>query len=173
MRVPADIRNEIKDNLWLEADRLNWASLSSNDKSRYYSVWTEAEGIGGRLGQYMDPRKVRVYIKDTLLKTYARQASADPKRVFRVLGINEDAEIIKTFIKPHGCLLSDGRQIIWSKATEWKAALMALHERAFEQGKPFALVLDETLGKFNDPSKREMVDNAARKIGVERVVWLD
>ncbi len=173
MRVPTSVRREIIERLWAEADRLNWSALSVADKSRYYSVWTETESIGERLGQYMDPRNVRVYIKDTLLKSYTREASANPARVFRVLGIYEGVEISATFIKPHGCLLLDGRQIAWSKAADWKATLMALHERTFEQGEPFAAVLTESEAKFGIASQRAVVESAAEKIGINRLIWLD
>ncbi len=173
MSVPASIRREIKDRLWAEADRLNWSALSAADKSRYYSVWTETGAIGGRLGQYMDPRKVRVYIKDTLLKSYTREASASPERVFRVLGIDENVEVRATFIKPHGCVLPDGRQIAWSKASDWKATLMALHERAFEQSEPYAAVLTEAAAKFGLVSQRAVVESAAGKLGIKHLIWLD
>lgn len=173
MSVPASIRREIKDRLWVEADGLSWSALSAADKSRYYSVWTETEGIGGRLGQYMDPRKVRVYIKDTLLKSYTREASASPDRVFRVLDVDKNAVITATFIKPHGCLLHDGRHIAWSKACDWKATLMALHERAFGESEPYAAVLTEAAAKFGLASQRAVVENAAEKLGIKRLIWLD
>lgn len=173
MSVPAGIRREIKERLWSEADRLNWSALSASDKSRYYSMWTETEAVGGKLGQYMDPRKVRVYIKDTLLKSYTREASASPARVFRVLGVEENTVVTTTFIKPHGCLLPDGRQIAWSKASDWKLTLMALHERAFEAGEPYAAVLSEAAARFGLASQRAVVESAAERLGVKRVIWLD
>ena len=173
MRVPVSVRSEIKEHLWAEADRLNWSALSATDKSRYYSVWTETESIGGRLGQYMDPRKVRVYIKDTLLKSYTRETSANPARVFRVLGIDECAVVSATFIKPHGCLLPDGRQIAWSKASDWKLTLMALHERTFEAGEPYAAVLSEAAARFGLASQRAVVESAAERLGIKRLIWLD
>lgn len=174
MSVPKGIRHELRKRLWTEAERLDWSALSTSDKTRYYTMWTETEEIGGRLGQYMDPRQVRVYIKDTLLKPYARETSANPAHAFRVLGIVEDEETIATFIKPHGRLLCDGRHIAWSKASEWKATLMALHERSFEHGgEPHAAVLTESGAKFALPSQREVVENAAEKLGIKRVVWLD
>ena len=173
MSVPVGIRGEVKERLWAEADRLNWSALSAADKSRYYSMWTETETIGGKLGQYMDPRKVRVYIKDTLLKSYTREASASPVRVFRVLGVDENVFVAATFIKPHGCLLTDGRQIAWSKASDWKATLMALHERAFGDSEPYAAVLTEAAAKFGSASERAVVESAADKLGIKRLIWLD
>lgn len=173
MSVPPAIRNGIRDRLWADADRLDWASLTASDKSRYYTVWTETSDIGGRLAQYMDPRQVRVYIKDTLLKSYTREASADPARALRVLGISSDQSIVSTYIKPHGCLLHDGRHIAWSKATEWKLTLMALYERSFEAGEPFAAVLSQAGARFALPSQRTLVCGAAERLGVKKVVWLD
>lgn len=173
MSVPAAVRQEIKEWLWTEADRLDWSSLSSADKSKYYTNWTTSERIGGRLGQFMDPRKVRVYIKDTLLKSYASEVSADPARVFRVLGVAEGTEPTRVFAKPHGCVLADGRHIAWSKARDWKGTLMSLHERAFDKGTPHAVVLTELGTGFNLPSRQAMVEDAACKLGIENVIWLD
>lgn len=173
MNIPQHIRDEVRDRLWSEADRLNWPALSSTDKSRYYTIWTETQDLGGRLATFMDPRQVRVYIKDTLLKSYAREALADPIRPYRVLGIPIDAPVREVFIKPHGRLLMDDRQIAWSRASEWKATLMALHERSFARGTPYGAVLYEAGARFGTDQDRSVVVDAARKLGIERVIWLE
>jgi hypothetical protein len=173
VNVPAKIKKEIKDWLWAEADQLNWSSLSAADKSRYYAIWTETKDVGGRLGLYMDPRQVRVYIKDTLLKPYTREIASNPEQAFRVLGLPSDTRTTATYIKPHGRQLADGRQVAWSKASEWKATLMALHERAFETGWPYAAVLTEAGAKFAMPGDRSVAESAAKKLGIEKIVWID
>jgi hypothetical protein len=173
MSVPAQIREEMRAQLWNEADRLNWVALSASDKSRYYTIWTETEDLGGQLGQYIDPRKVRVYIKDTLLKAYARESSARHDLAFRVLGIPPDTLTVETYIKPHGRLLVDQRHIAWSRANEWKVTLMALHERAFPNGIPFGVVLTKAGAKYSHQQDRAVVESAAKKLGIQRVVWLD
>lgn len=175
MSILEDLRNEIKEQLWEEADRLDWAGLSAKDKARQYSIWTETPAIGGRLAAVMDPRQVRVYIKDTLLKAYTRERMADPSRPFRVLGLPSDTDCVEEFIKPHGRRLSDGRLVAWSKATEWKATLLALHERAFEDSgaRAYAAVFFEAITKHPDPASRAVVEDAARKLGIEKIVWLD
>lgn len=172
MSVPDAIRKDIRERLWAEADRLKWSMLSAADKARYYTIWTETPDIGGRLSTFMDPRQVRVYLKDTLLKPYTREALSSPELAFRVLGIPPDTEIKASYIKPHGRLLIDGRQIAWSRATEWKGTLLALHERAYEQGHPHAGVLLESGAKFATETDREVVESAARKLGIERLMWL-
>lgn len=174
MSLPEKIRDEIKDALWREADRLGWSSLPANAKSRHYTIWTEAEKIGGRLAGFMDPRQVRVYIKDTLLKSYTRERFSNEGRVFRILGLPTDTQCAQTYIKPHGRKLTDGGQIAWSRATEWKATLMALHERSFEDGgKARAAVFFEAATKHASVEKRAVVDAAAKKLGVQRVIWVD
>jgi hypothetical protein len=168
------VREDVRKQLWEEADRLEWSALSAKDKARYYTIWTETTQLGGRLAAFMDPRQVRVYIKDTLLKAYTRERFSDPVRVFRVLGLPLDARWIETYIKPHGRRLADGRQIAWSRATEWKATLLALHERAYEYGgMPYGAVLFEARTKHADPSARAVVESAREKLGIERLVWLD
>lgn len=120
----------------------------------------------------MDPRQVRVYIKDTLLKPYTREASASHDVAFRVLGIGSEARPVASYIKPHGRLLDDDRHVAWSKASEWKATLMALHERAFQRGIPYGAVLTHAGSKFSLEDDRRVVEAAASKLGIERVVWL-
>jgi hypothetical protein len=172
--IPTAVREEIRSWLWTEADRLFWSSLSFTDKSRYYTIWTENPAIGGKLAGYMDPRQVRVYIKDTLLKSYTRERLSDPAPVLRLLNLPSDSKFIETYIKPHGRRLSDKREIAWSRATEWKATLMALHERAFEgKGQPFGAVLFEARTKHADPPAREVVEQAREKLGIQKIVWID
>jgi hypothetical protein len=174
MNIPDKIRDEIKKKLWAEADRLEWAALSATDKAKYYSVWTETPDIGGKLAGFMDPRKVRVYIKDTLLKPYARERSSSDRPVLKVLGLKAETETVTTYIKPHGRRLADGREIAWSRASEWKATLMAIHERAFEHhGRPFAAVFFESGSKHGEARSRATVEDAATKLGISRVVWID
>ncbi len=174
MTIPEKIKEDIRKKLWNEADRLDWSSLSAIDKSRYYSQWTETKEIGGTLASFMDPRKVRVYIKDTLLKPYARAKFADEKPIFKLLGLQEDTETVISYIKPHGRRLLDGREIAWSRAIDWKATLMALHERAFEHhGIPYAAVLLESATKHGEPRSRSTVEDARRKLGIETLVWID
>src|SRR4051794_17628797 len=108
MSIPDPVREEIKQYLWKEADRLEWSALPASDKAKYYSMWTEAAEVGGRLASFMDARKVRVYIKDTLLKPYTRERLSDEKRVFRILGLPPESETVLSYIKPHGRRLIDG-----------------------------------------------------------------
>jgi hypothetical protein len=174
MSIPTNIREEVREQLWTEADRLAWPSLSAKDKARYYTIWTETPQLGGRLSAFMDARQVRVYIKDTLLKSYTRERMSDPSRVMRIVGLAPDTAIIKSYIKPHGRRTADHREIAWSRATEWKATLLALHERAFENRvRPYAAVLFDASAKYPDDASRAVVADAAAKLEIEKLVWID
>ena len=53
-----------------------------------YEQWTKDESIGGVLSNYVDTRRVRVYIKDTLLKDYVRNTRSDATLPFRALELS-------------------------------------------------------------------------------------
>lgn len=175
MTIPSEIRDLIKTDLWAQADKLDWANLSTGEKSKFYSQWTETSSIGGRLSAYMDPRQIRVYIKDTLLKSYTRERLANPDQIFRVAGVDLDTAIVEQYIKPHGRRLDDGRIIAWSRASEWKMTLLAVFERARVNSKysAFAVVLLQSSPKFLTANTQSVVEDAARRLGVERLIWLD
>ena len=65
--------------------------------------------------------------------------------------------------------------ICWGPADGWKTILMALHERTFDNSgsRPHAAVFVYSLGKFHELRARALVEDAANKLGVEKVVWLD
>jgi hypothetical protein len=175
MNLPDDVRDRIRDLLWGKADELGWLDISDAERSRYYEQWTREAGIGGTLAHYMDARKVRVYIKDSLLKPYARnRVSATEQTVMKRLDVGVDTVITKAYIKPHGCAFRDGRIITWGNSRDWKLILMAMHERAAmtTDGILYGVVLIEG-GKTATTVKREIVRDAARKLGIERLEWLD
>ena len=149
--------------------------LSPADKSRYYEAWTKNLDIGGQLSRYIDQGQVRVYIKDTLLKDYMRSRLAASELPFRVLGIPGPVSITETYTKPHGRQLDDGRVICWGRAEDWKTILMAMHERAFSNSvtRPYAAVFLFSSRRFHEDHTRVPVADAAEKLGVEYVVWLD
>jgi hypothetical protein len=171
--LPTPAKKEIQERLWARAEALDWESLTVIDRSKQYGLWVNDPEIGGVLAGYMDALKVKTYLKDTLMKPYARRNVSDPTRVLGALGV-ESAPVLNSYERPHGLLLSDNRVICWGKADDWKLVLMAAHERAFPLSKtPFATVLLPPLTRFITPAARSVVEAAARKLGVERLVWHD
>ena len=176
MQIPEEIRDDIRAKLWAEADELGWSTISDVDRSSHYEKWTRSADIGVRLGHFMDPRKVRVYIKDSLLKPYERKRlSLTEGDVWRALSMElRTLSIIDSFIKPHGKLLDDGRVICWGKSRDWKLILFAAFERSKRRkgARSFAVVLLES-GKTLALAERELVRDAARRLGIERIEWLE
>ncbi len=175
MSVPDNIREDLRERLWKIADRINWLNLSPTAKSKHYEAWTRDPTIGGVLSQYISLGDVRVYLKDTLLKDFTRARMADESMPYRVLGIASTAQISKYYIKPHGRRLGDGRVICWGRASAWKAILMATYERAYEKKNftPYAAILTHAAGRYKQPNTRTMIENAAKKLGIARVILLE
>ena len=178
MRIPEEVRLGLRRKLWGVADGLDWGRLSLAEKTGYYESWTRDPEVGGELGHYMDQRRIRVYIKDTIMKGYRRSRLAAPDDAMRMLGFEalgttSTIDTVQDYERPHGRRLSDGRVIVWGEAKDWKAILMSLHERAFEakNATPYAAVLLMAAGKFGEDRTRELVQDAATKLGVERLVW--
>lgn len=175
MKMPEDIRDGIRDRIWRTADELGWSFLTDSDRSRYYEQWTRDPAIGGQLAHFMDPRKVRVYIKDSLLKPYERAKLLDNEdEIWRQLDQSRPTEVAESFIKPHGRRLEDGRIVCWGKSRDWKLILMAVFERARSShgALPFGAVLLET-GQTSEEQKRAIVKDAAARLGVEKLAWID
>ena len=173
--IPEDIRDGLREKLWGTADDLGWASLNDSERSRWYEKWTKDPAIGGQLAHFMDPRKVRVYIKDSLIKPYERaRLLASEAEIWRALDLDPPTSTAQNFIKPHGCRLEDGRVICWGKSRDWKLILMAIFERGrtSHEGRPFGVVLLET-GKTSNEGTRNLVRDAARRLGIECVAWLE
>lgn len=174
-KVPTAIRDGIRDRLWAKCDELGWMSLNDIERAQYYEQWTRDASIGGQLGHLMDPRAVRVYIKDTLVKPYVRtQLLLDEGEVWRLLDLTGADRPTHHYIKPHGRRLIDGRVLAWGRTREWKAVLMAVFERGHERPsfRPYGAVLLES-GKTEAPRARALVSDAAQRLGIERVVWMD
>lgn len=175
MRIPEQIRDGLRDKLWHTADKLGWASLNDAERSRIYERWTTDPTIGGQLAHFMDPRKVRVYIKDSLIKPYERaRLLASEAEIWSALKIAPPTNAIETFIKPHGCRLDDGRVICWGKSRDWKLVLMAVFERScvMNDSRPFGVVLLET-GKTSGAGMRHLVKEAATCLKIEKLAWLE
>ncbi len=174
MRVPPDVRDEVRDLLWEKADQVDWQALSPVEKTSYYTVWTESEEIGIRLSRHMDARKVRVYIKDSLLKGYGKAKLAGLRaKIIRVLGQNEIDSSLE-FEKPHGLTFSDGTMATWGRAEDWKTIIATEFERSFETDPSQRIVVFfNSAPRFLVPSSRTVTEDAARRLGVTKVHWFD
>lgn len=175
IRVPTAVRYSVRDRLWAQCDEVGWGALSDQERARLYEKWTKDPTIGGQLAHLMDPRKVRVYIKDSLVKPYVRERlSLSEADVWRVLGLTALDRAIQSYIKPHGRRLPDGRVICWGRSRDWKAVLMAAFERgnASRSYSAFGVILIES-GKTDYDHARVLVRDAATRLGIQNLAWLE
>jgi hypothetical protein len=174
MRLPREVRDRVKEDLWRQADELDWDSLGSAEKARLYRDWTEAETIGRTLAMHMDPRAVRVYIKDTLLKAYSREKlNGHQGLVLRVLE-RATEDIRESHIKPHWLRFADGVLVAWGRADDWKLILGSLFERGYpEDHRQRVVVLFKAAPRYVGSGARSLVEDAARRLGTSRCVWFD
>lgn len=173
--IPTNIRDHIREQLWERCDDLGWMSLNDIDRARHYEQWTTAKDIGGQLAGYMDPRKVRVYIKDSLVKPYVRaRLELNEAEVWQLLGLTDSDISVEGYIKPHGRRLEDGRIIGWGRSRDWKSVLMAVFERGQTKkaSTPYGVVLSES-GKTESAETRSLVRDAARRLDIAKVAWLE
>jgi hypothetical protein len=173
LTIPREVRDEIKARLWEAAERLDWNSLTAQEKSRHYGQWTDSE-IGRALAIHMDPRAVRVYIKDTLLKGFSREKLNEHEgQVLRVLERNQE-DVTETFIKPHGFRFCDGSFVAWGRADDWKTVLSTLFERSHGRASANPTVfLFRAAPRYVRVSSRALVDDAARRLGIARCIWFE
>ena len=175
MTIPESIRDDIRVRLWAAADALRWSTLPDAERAKHYELWTRDSEIGGRLGHFMDPRKVRVYIKDSLVKPYERaRLSLLEGDVWRLLSFPDPGPPAEHYIKPHGRRLVDGKIVCWGNSRDWKSILMAVFERSHTRpgSKAFGAVLLES-GRTADEHRRRLVREAASRLRIQNLAWMD
>jgi len=127
------------------------------------------------LTHFMDARKVRVYIKDSLLKPYLRtRLENGAENILLAAGLNHDRVLVKsTYEKPHGRLFTDGKVICWGHSRDWKSIVISVFERAYQldSGSSYAAVLVET-GRTTNACAREMISELGCRLGLDRVIWV-
>jgi hypothetical protein len=173
--VPKWVREDFRRLLWSKADTLDWPRRPALERASIYENWAKDKAIGGVLAHYMDPRKVRVYIKDTLMKPYQRnRLQEDFAVVSRALGINEAIESNARYTQPPGRLLSDGQLVCWGNSRDWKDVLFSVFERSREDARASssAAVLIGG-GRPIDQENRTLVEDASRRLGIDRVAWIE
>jgi hypothetical protein len=175
MKIPEHVRAQVRELLWERAAAVGWSALADIERSRFYEQWTRDIAVGGVLAHYMDARRVRVYLKDSLMKPYERARLLGTERKILVFLMGAEApSVVERYIKPNGVRFEDGRIVCWGRSRDWKLVLMALYERAASSFSrhAFGLVLLEN-GSTADEGTRHLVRDASARLGVERVVWLE
>jgi hypothetical protein len=172
--LPTAVKREVQTKLWNRAEAMGWESMTVIQRAKQYALWVSDPEIGAVLAGYMDARRVHPYLKDTLMKPYARANLSDAGRALTALGLAGAEVVLEKYERPHGVRLQNEGVVCWGKADDWKLVLMAAHERAFVRHASIAgVVLLPPLSRFTQQPAREVVEDAGDKLGIARVAWHD
>lgn len=155
------------------ADEVDWLHLTIPQRKQLYESWTSDPEIGGLLEQVMDANRVRVYLKDTVMKTYSRSQRLEILTLLDRIGVTFGS-VTREFIKPQAVLCDRCDLYTISVAKEWKNSVMSAYERGYEVGtlKTNSVYLTEhTSGRYVDRSYRKMIGTAATRLDV-KVHWV-
>lgn len=172
MTVPEIIRMEVYTEVCRRADQLGWLGLASSSKTRYYDVWSKDPAIGQRLVRYIEAGQIRHYIKDALIKQYTRERRDNADTMLSYAGVKGKPESKQA--RPLGCRLPDGRTYVWGRANNWKILLLTLYERVYmnKTSQPTGVILTQSASHFATSRQRAVVEDAAKRLGIETVIWI-
>lgn len=171
--MKTDIISLVTNRLYKLADEADWVHLNINERKALYEQWTEDSEIGGSLRKIMEPNRVRVYIKDSILRSYTRNKRPSLNGLLKSMSI-ECGDITKEYIKPQAILCGSTDLYTLAVAKEWKMALMSAFEREAEIGnlkRNRVFFIEHTSRRFVDTSYRNLIEGAAKRLGIE-VQWI-
>lgn len=155
------------------ADEVDWVHLTIHQRKQYYESWTSDPRIGGLLSQVMEENRVRVYLKDTVMRNYMRSRRISIHQLLNSMSMSF-YEITEEFIKPQAILCDNTALYSLAAAREWKIALMSAFERGCiipELEHNIVFFTEHTTGHFVDGDYRNMIAAAASRLGV-RIHWV-
>lgn len=173
MAIPEEVRKMVYERVWSEADSVSWNGLTITEKTEQYRNWAVSDEIGGVLSKYMDVERVHPYIKDSIIKAYSKRTSLSANKALILAGINNGNHVvIEEFIKPFGVRLADNNIILWGRAVDWKIVLLAMFERTFANKYiPKCAIFTNCFGKFDTTSFEELVNAAAKNLGIQSIIY--
>ncbi len=168
-----DIKEEVSQRVYDIADEVDWAHLTIPQRQKYYEAWTTDPEIGGKLSQVMDQTRIRVYLKDTVMKNYSRDKRPKLQSLITSMSL-PCVRVTQEFIKPQAVLCDGNKLYTVAAAKEWKIALLSAFERGCEVRnlrENVVFFIEHTTGRFVDREYRDLIDSAAKRLEV-KVFWL-
>ena len=169
----SDIKDTVTRKVRKLADKNDWSRLSIHARTKLYEEWTNDPEIGGALTRVMDANQVRVYLKDTVIRNYARSKRPELLKLLNAMSI-PCQDVSKRYSRPTGVLCDNSSLYTLTVAKEWKNALMSAFERANEEGgitQNKLFIREHNAGRFVDASHRALIEAAAKRLDIN-VVWL-
>ncbi|MDR3186475.1 MAG: hypothetical protein LBU04_06725 [Christensenellaceae bacterium] len=181
-RVPPEIKNEIKKIVFSEADKFCYVEHTKADNSKFMNNLLDDARIGGKLKEYMNESKARVYIKDCLLHKYTDSLKNsclrqhDPIKLIKDL-FEVDAHIITTKENIILCstesqiekfIICNGTVVRWENALRKALEFIARYKNDFTISPKIILQLVEYKNDMTE-ADHLLIINALKFIEVEVV----
>jgi len=169
MAVPEDVVEKIFRRLFQDADAVGWTNLADKQRSKHYEQWVESPEVGQVLLKYIAQDRVRVWIKDRVMKEYTRarygvgkysgfvaQTNLDPSELLsRALGPSWEQEGDKIEIKPFRVAAVSGDRRVrfcWGAGKDFKHLVWAALEGRAVSDEEWVLCV---VGSFEKPTTVE------------------
>jgi hypothetical protein len=140
--VPKEVRDSVIREIYQQAEQVDWEDISDREKSAHYANWVADAKIGDKLADYYTADGMRVWLKDTPLKEYARAIEDfGPFAKYTTKRLTPPDEFIPPILgsrwtvvpgsiseKPMHCLFTDGTQeryVCWGKPRSFSILLWA------------------------------------------------
>ncbi|MBE1581152.1 hypothetical protein ACFORH_24720 [Amycolatopsis roodepoortensis] len=140
--VPKEVRDSVIQEIYRQVEEVDWEDLSDRDKSAHYARWVADAKIGDVLADYYTADGMRVWLKDTPLKEYARAVEDfGPFAKYTQKRLTPPTEFVPPILgarwrmvpgsireKPMHCVFTDGseeRYVCWGKPRSFSILLWA------------------------------------------------
>ena len=169
----AELKKVVTQHVHELADSIDWTHLTVSERQKYYELWTNDPQIGGTLSRILPSHRIRVYLKDTIMKSYSRKQRPAIVDLLSLMSVSYE-HISQTFVKPQAVLCDSNKLYTLVAAKEWKVAIMSAFERGsevYKLKKNVVFFTEHTTGRFVDKEYRDLIDAAAKRLDVD-TQWL-
>lgn len=177
-------RDDVIRRIYKDAKQLDWLYVSNHEKTVQYRRWLEDPEVGGVLEQWMALDEARVWIKDGVMKEFARALAGEgsfahllddhPHAPDRVIGqaLGSGWEIngeIKT--KPMNTVVRNGdavKTVYWGAPKDVKHLVWAALEQSYRQkDRALTVVVLDALARPVSAAEKALHAHIAARTGVE------
>lgn len=155
------------------ADKADWIHLTIPERTALYTQWVKDPAIGGELAKLEGAERVRVYLKDTVMKRYMKAKRPELTVLLKQMSFRYK-RVIKEYEKPSALLCDGTRLYTLSVAKEWRIALLSAFERANHMSQlqeNLVFFTDHAVDRYTDASYKALIENAAERLDV-KVHWI-
>lgn len=186
-RIPHEIETSVVKYLYADAARLDWISMTGQQRSAQYDKWVNDANVGGKLTEYLSASAARVWIKDGPMKEYSRAVSGvgkyaslieesndvQTKVVRKALGDGWEPDPDTLRVKPLRLTARRGEEeavVTWAPAAGLKHIVWAaLTASAEGDARPWMICVTETFIRPTPANEKQAHARLAKRCGLRLV----